>query len=1438
MRSDIGFSVGNKIFSLFFIVIVLTTGIVAWVGFKSAKDSYVDSALLINESETKALSNNIKGILGTIPEDVIYNSNYYALQNYFIWKDLNEKRKIKDWKELYESTLKDYLLNKKLYYQVRILDTNGKELIVLKYDEKTNRVVEADEYSLQDKSSREYFKKSINLKKGEFFISQMNLNIENGRIEKPFVPVVRYATPIVNSNGETKGVIVLNLNAEHILTQIKNVIISENKNSHREYFLLNRYGEYLYHSDSFKSWSSQLGNDYSFEKDFKGILKEFEDKDKAVFLKDGKIFSMHKIYPNKVENEYRYWYLVTKIDEEVALSSLDDFVILFFSIVIAVLVLGFLFINKYISNLMSPLSKVTAQLSALSKGEIKKENIHYGSNDEISKIVDSTKILVEAIETTISQANSVASGDFTKEIELLSKNDKLGLALKDMTSRLKEIANLANTLSVGNYDVNIVTKSSEDRLGIALKEMVKYLENITKVAESIAVGNLDVKYKAKGEDDRLGFAILQMMEYLNSILNQANAITRDDFSNNIEIKSKDDELGFALSTMTDLLRENVQKNKDEIWFSEGISLFNDKLAGLDDTLELSRKAITTLCRYVDASSGVVYKYDKDFEELSLVTSFAYCGDEKRRFKLGEGIIGQVALEKEQLLIKNIEDDHFEVVSGTITAKAKEVFAFPLVHENELFGVIELMSFESFSKIHKDYLRRASNIFTTTLHTAIQNAQIKKLFKESQEAYEELQVKSEEMQAQSEELRTSNEQMEEQAKLLQIQNDEIEKAKEEIDKRAGELEQSNQYKSEFLANMSHELRTPLNSIILLSSLLSQNKKDNLNPEDVKKTNVIHESGNELLRLINDILDLSKIESGKMELIVDKIETKELEVRYNDLFEHSAKEKNIEFRIIDNINGAFFNDRDRLGQIIRNLISNALKFTKEGSITLSFDHNEDENLPIKISVKDTGIGIAKEKQELIFSAFTQADGSTSRKYGGTGLGLSISKELSHLMGGKISLESIPGEGTTFSILIPSLVDNYEEDIQIKSENIQKEEPSKDNENLSHEQFLIIEDDLEFANILEETLRENGISSLSANSAEEALDIIEEHKIDVAIVDINLPDMNGVELIKKIKENPLNKNTHIQVISGYNRYDHIFDDINLDGYLQKPVSSIQIENTIKNLKEIAKNELKNILIVEDDQRHINALIDYINEEGVYDIKTASSISEAKEFIKENYFDLAIVDLGLNDGSGDEICKLLKETKKDTSILIYTGKDLLNEEIDFLNEISDEIIIKNPNSYARLKDEINLFLSKPYTTVNKRFEKRIEKPVEIDEVVGLENKKVLIVDDDIKNIFVLNAALQEHNMDISHAKNGQEALDHLKENSDTDIVLMDIMMPVMNGYEAMKAIRADDNLKHLPVIAITAKAMQKDKEEALSAGADDYLTKPIDLNKLIGIISMWLNK
>jgi len=1170
---SLNMSLKNKIFSIFVSVIVMAISLVGWYGYTTSSEAYINSAFDVSNQKTNAINMEIEGALNAVPKDILYLTEVHSLKQFIIWEKMNEKRKTKEWKELFSNALIDFLEKKENFFKARIIDIDGNEIISARYDKKTNKArILSDEF-LQNKKGRDYVEITKKLEKNKFYVSHMNLNIENSQIEKPYVPVIRYSTPIINSNHEVTGIFVGNIYADTVLDILRKSTVEDNENK-IEYFLVDANGDYLYNKNSKKLWNTQLSHGITFNKEHFNINDKLRDKDKenGAFIENDKIYSYSRVHSLHQDKNNNYWYVISIVDTSVALSKLDNFTTVFTAIIIFVLIFSFFIIRFFIDQLTYPLAQVTKQLNALSRGEIKRENIEYEDDDEIGQIVNSTRIVVDAIETTIKQANSVANGDFTKEIQLLSKDDKLGLAIQDMTKRLKEIAALARNLSVGAYDVHILAKGSDDALGIALVDMVEYLKGITNIAESISNGNLNVRHKAKSSDDRLGHAILQMIKYLRTILKQANAISRDDLSSRIDAKSDSDELGLALGVMTDILRANSVKNSNEIYLNDGIRDFSDKLVGINDTTLLASKAIALCSRYVNGSGGVVYTFDKEKSELNLIASFALSDSKKMfsRFKLGEGVIGQVALEKKAILLHNIQESEYQVKSGTTLSKPKYIYLFPLIHEDELLGVVEVMSFNEFTHSNKAYLDEVASIFAIELYTSIQNLHIKELLEKSQQALEELQI-------QSEELQESNVQMEEQQQQLTVQSGELKDknnhlalAKKEIDKRADELEKASKYKSEFLANMSHELRTPLNSIILLSKLLSMNSSDKLDEDSVKKASVINKAGNDLLLLINDILDLSKVESGKMEVDFYPASSNEILEDIKDLFEPIADEKGIKFIINDNFTDSFVTDKTKLSQVLKNLLSNAFKFTKNGSVTLDVNSTDTD---IIISVKDTGIGIQSSKLDKIFSAFKQVDGSISREFGGTGLGLSISKTMTELIQGSIKVQSKEGEGTTFIITLPlncvlkeseTMSDDKYKDILVDTISMgsEIEEVSFTQNELSNKNILIVDDDSRNIFTLTSILENMNAEVNSVFNGKEAIEVLERERIDLVLMDVMMPVMDGLSAIKSIRLQEKFKKLPIIAITAKTMPEDKQSclDAGANDYLSKPIDHDSLISMIK--------------------------------------------------------------------------------------------------------------------------------------------------------------------------------------------------------------------------------------------------------------------------------------
>ena len=1044
-------------------------------------------------------------------------------------------------------------------------------------------------------------------------------------------------------------------------------------------------------------------------------------------------------------------------------------------------------------------------------------------------------------------------------------------------------------LNQKNDDTSLINIDSKDEFGqmaIAVNENItaikkglekdkRFILDVTEVVESINKGNLKNNITKSADNDSLeklkpilNLLLLQMSNVFKDIGNILNSIAEGNYSRRVTNDySGDFEL---LKNSTNILGEKLYDrevdNNEQNWIKDGIKELNEILVNTSNMQEVSKKSIDFMCNYLGAGIGAIYIYDDESQTLQQYASFAFVQREDllSKFNLGEGTVGQVALQKSPISLRNITREHMVIQTGTVSEPPLNSYTFPLLYNEILFGVIEIGSFELFDKKAMEFFDKANRVISTTISTTSQADEVRDLLKQSEVSNKELGEANARMEEQQQELEEANAHMEEQQQQLEMANAHMEEQQQQLmiselelkdqnkalEESKKEIEASSRYKSEFLANMSHELRTPLNSIILLSDLLSKNRNKNLTNKDTEKTITINKSGNELLRLINDILDLSKVESGKMELVVDKFKSADLLTELKDMFYELAKDRGLEFKIEDSYNSYVINDKDRMSQIIRNLISNAFKFTKDGSVTVKFENSGDINKPVRFSVIDTGIGIPKEKQKLIFEAFKQVDGSTSREYGGTGLGLSISKELAKMMGGEITLSSIDGEGSSFIVTLPNLSDqNIELPTKQNEQNINNEIKNKeftktvksvvkkieDDTNSiesTDETFLIIDDDYDFAKIFYEGIKEKGYNCLIAITGSDGLDIIKKYNVQGIMLDLGLPDMDGVDVLKDIKNNPKSQNIPVHIISGRDKDDSLFK-IGAIGYTQKPVIHDDIESAINNLACHGDSKVKDLLIVEKDIEQSKLL-----EESVCDninTKVVTSSQSAIEEIKNKDFDTVVISLGFNEDEY-EICEYIKQNHPKLPIIIYAQKEgFSDDELTKLHQYTHSIILKTDNSKDRVLSEINNFIH----TVNCSIEpetKNDESEYESD--IDLDGLTILVADDDIKNIFVLDTALSEYGAKIVRAKNGKEAIDKVKENQDIDIVLMDIMMPVMDGYEAIGNIREDDSIKNIPIIAVTAKAMKEDRDMCIDAGADDYMSKPIDISKLLQMIRVWTRK
>ena len=1032
-------------------------------------------------------------------------------------------------------------------------------------------------------------------------------------------------------------------------------------------------------------------------------------------------------------------------------------------------------------------------------------------------------------------------------------------------------------------------------MAFTIKGIVSSVSRIKNAADRMVKGDVNISLDTGSTDEigKLASSFNQMIAVSKEYAQVAEIIGRGDYSPVIHARSEADILGIALGNMKNNLQRLSAENETRTWLLTGNSELNDAIRGEKDVRSLAQDVIIQLSAYLKAQIGAIYLRENG--QLDLVGSYAFHHRKNNvnSFKPGQGLVGQSALEKKPIVFSEIPDDYIKINSGLGSSAPKNILVFPFLYEGELKGVIEIGTIREISALDLQFLNLAGENIAIAFNAAQSRTQLKELLEETQRQAEELEAQQEEMKqsneelqektellerseaelkAQQEELQQTNEELEEKANILEEQKGKLENIRLELETKARELEVTGKYKSEFLANMSHELRTPLNSILILAQILRDNKSKNLSEKEIEFAKNIYSSGTDLLDIINEILDLSKVESGKMELDVTEVPFREIIADISSQFDEIAKSKNISFDIQFNeqqLNPFFTTDKQRLKQILRNLLSNAFRFTeKAGKVSLLIDKCQADitfrnkklshvNGIVAFSIKDTGIGIPKEKQEIIFEAFRQADGSTKRKYGGTGLGLSISRELASALGGEIHLQSEEGEGSTFTLYLPlqfspNMVIPAARTIEIKEKkNAFGEKPILSSEEKitvleengiddrysideNDRKILIMEDDIEFAKLLLEFVRERNYKGIIALQGNQGLSYARLYKPDAILLDMKLPVMNGNEVLKLLKNDPALRHIPVQIISGFDMKRESME-LGAFDFIRKPVSGDQLRSVFDKIEAFVQKKFKKLLIVEDNELQNKAIKELI---GNGDVKCVSAYSgnEAYEVLSKDKVDCIIVDLGLPDMTGFELLDKIKTNDELNKIpvIIYTGKDLTKEENAWLNKFASAIVLKTAHSQERLLDETTLFLHRVESRLPKEKQDIIRKLYKTDE--ALRNKKVLIVDDDIRNIYSIANVLEEENMHCLTAENGHAALKMLKENPDTDIILMDIMMPEMDGYEATREIRKISKFSKIPIIALTAKAMKGDREKCLATGMSDYVAKPVNIEQLISLMRVWL--
>ncbi len=1350
---------------LFYLVTLLAMGAVGYYGYKSSVDVHLRMAEAQVKDHAVQVSSKIVDFLELSRSDLNYFATSGDLIRKLYWIDVGDERKFEQWHAITLDAWRGFMRNYDYLYRVRFLDLQGRELINIRRDPRSRQIRALNDDELGEQDISPHLLKARQLDKGQIAAAPLDLNREQGKVARPLVPVVRLSQPVFGENQVRYGVLAIDLFADAFFDHIRE---ANKRIDGGVLYLLDGNGEFLFHPDGSKSFAHLLGHGDSFRARFPGILAQLKILGSGILIDQGQVFGFRKIFPLPGDREH-YWILVGAVDASEVLEELTQFKYVFFSILFGVLLLVLLVSRYYLNNLLRPLLSVTRQVERLGRGEIRREAVIYKADDEIGRMLESSDRLTANMEALASQADSIAAGDFSRSVPVLSEQDRLAAAINNMTR---------------------------------------------------------------------------------------------------------------------MLRDNREETEQRNWLQDGIGQLNQALTGELDPAELADLAVGFLSRYLEAGHGVFYLFDEQQQTLELLGSYMYTERDhlNQHLQLGQGAIGQVARERKPILLRNIRPEEREIDTGSVSTTPANTYTVPLLYEKQLYGVLELATLQPIDHQQQAFVDQAAEVIGAFLYSVLQRRQIRELLASSEAATQEAESRSlqlqeanarmeeqqQQLQQQTEELQQTNAQMEEQQQQLQQQTEELQQtnaqmeeqqqqleqqagnmeqqnrellaSQQELDRRAGELEQASRYKSEFLANMSHELRTPLNSIILLSRMLSVNEENNLSPEEQKRAEVVHHAGEELLRLINDILDLSKIEAGRMELQLQPLHSASLATEYSELFHEIARDKGLEFHVEDRLDKSFTTDHDKLSQIVRNLLSNAFKFTHQGSVSLKLETGEDPSLPIRISVTDTGIGIPEDKRQLIFEAFQQVDGSVSREYGGTGLGLSISLRFASLLGGHIDLQSEPDRGSTFSILLPESppvtkpanqpeVSKYPSE---KRSSFTRQAPIADDRHqlqASDQVILLIDDDRSFGESVAAINRRLGYKTLIAPSAEEGLRMARKYRPHGILLDLGLPDQDGSEVLRELKATRELRAIPIYIVSARDRDESLLQP-GILGYLQKPVDENSLAEAEAKVLSGSPGGGGRLLVLESGSLNSEEL-GRMTGQGVRAVVPAGTLEQAAQLLGSDSFDMAIIDLG-RDGieKGLQACRTLREQAPELGILFYGEQPLSSEDETRLREFSDSIILKAPQANQRMSENIERFLRQMPASSPRNPRQRSDNSA----VTGglLENRQILVVDDDPRNLFVVTSALEQQGARVTSALNGRKALEALQKQA-ADLVIMDIMMPEMDGYETIRNMKEDPTLRHIPIVALTAKAMKDDREKAMKAGADDYLSKPVDYEMLVNTVALW---
>ncbi|MBW4688185.1 MAG: HAMP domain-containing protein [Komarekiella atlantica HA4396-MV6] len=1184
-------------------------------------------------------------------------------------------------------------------------------------------------------------------------------------------------------------------------------------------------------------------------------------------------------------------------------------------------------VNSMAGNLTGQVRNIAEVTKAVANGDLSKK-ITVDAKGEILDLKNTTNTMVDQLSSFASEVTRVArevgtEGKLGGQAQVQGVagtwkdlTDNVNSMAGNLTAQVRGIARVVTAVANGDLKRKLMldAKGEIETLAETINEMIDTLatfaNQVTTVAREVGIeGKLGGQARVPGAagtwkdlTDNVNELAATLTTQLRAIAEVATAVTKGDLTRSIAVEALGEVaiLKDNINQMIANLRETTQKNTEQDWLKTNLAKFTRMLQGQRDLETVSKLILSELAPLVGAQHGVFFMMEaaENQSYLKLLSSYAYRERKHlaNRFHLGEGLVGQCALEKERILLTEVPSDYVKIGSGLGEAAPLNAVVLPVLFEGQVTAVIELASFRRFSEIHLTFFDQLTESIAIVLNTIAASMRTEELLKQSQSLAEELQTQQSELretnkrleqQAQSlktsedllrgqqDELQQTNAELEEKAELLALQkqeverkNREIEQARRSLEDKAEQLALSSKYKSEFLANMSHELRTPLNSLLILARLLADNVESNLTAKQVEYSRTIYSAGNDLLALINDILDLAKIESGTMSIDMTQTLLTELREQIEGTFGQIAQNKGLAFTIelTSELPPTIYTDAKRLQQVLKNLLSNAFKFTEQGEVRLqiavakqgwSIDHqtlNRAQTV-IAFSVSDTGIGIAPEKQKVIFEAFQQADGSTSRRYGGTGLGLSISREIARLFGGEIKLVSNPGQGSTFTFYLPQFSPEFRvPSPEFTSQTLPSPQSPVPNPHTStslstsspvlsddratiengDRVLLIVEDDINFARILLDMAQQQGFKVITAQNGVAGLALAQQFQPSAVLLDIRMPEMDGWTVLDRLKHDPNTRHIPVHIMTVEEGRQRSLQ-LGAIAYLQKPLTSETIFEALSKIRGFVERRVKNLLIVEDDDIQRLSLVELVGNSDVATTAVGTGAA-ALEAIRSQHFDCLVLDLGLPDMTGFELIEQIKlEPNGETlPIIVYTGREITKAQETELRRIAETIIVKDVRSPERLLDETALFLHRIQANLPAPKQQILERLHSIDYL--LVGKKVLIVDDDMRNIFALTSMLERYQMCVLYAENGREGIALLENTPDIDIVLMDVMMPEMDGYETTRLIRQNEQFQPLPIIALTAKAMQGDRDKCIEAGASDYITKPVDTEQLLSLLRVWL--